>query len=73
MASNKTGQAAEQAAPPEKMLGVYVWAALKNTPAAVFAGVCRANGWADGKQITEAAYTHAVDIFLRGGVTDGIK
>ena len=36
-----------------------------STPEPVFCGVCSAEGWKDGKQVTEDEYNAAVAMFLQ--------
>lgn len=72
MAANQTAKTQPEDK-PGKMLGIGAWAALKGTDPAIYAGVCRAQNWADGKQVTEAAYISAVNEFLMGGGKRGAK
>lgn len=69
MATKKTEPAAAPAAAQESTALDALCAKYK-TPPAVFAGVCAAQGWRAGKQLTEPEYTAAVAAFT-GAPMDG--
>lgn len=55
----------------EQLQAVEALAAARKTPAPVFSGVCSAQGWRQGKQVSPAQYDAAVASFLRSPIGGG--
>lgn len=71
MATKKTEPAAAAlAVAPQESAALEALRARYKTPPAVFAGVCAAQGWWPGRQLTEQEYTAAVAAFT-GAPMDG--
>lgn len=45
----------------------------EKTPEAIFSGVCSAEGWRNGKKVTEDEYKAAVSMFLSKPIGRGNK
>ena len=55
----------------EKLQPIDELAAERGMPTAQMIGMCRANGWADGKQLTATAFETAMTAYMRRPMGSG--
>lgn len=62
--SNKPGSmVAPKSTEQAKLMPIEELAAAANVPPHALAGMCRANGWAEGKQLSAAEFIFAVNAY----------
>ena len=66
-----TSMVAPKSRAQEKLQPVAELAGERGMPATSLAGMCRANGWADGKQVTASEFETAMTAYTRRPMGSG--